>query len=91
MQRISQISSHLVKGVVCSSAATATSTPHLADRDISNITNDTMAKTKVVVTRRLIEEAQEILNAKKDELELVQWDSEKVWYPRRSIRYTTTD
>jgi hypothetical protein len=91
MQRISQISSHLVKGVVCSSATTATSTPQQADRDISNSTNDTMAKTKVVVTRRLIEEAQEILNAKKNELDIVQWDSEKVWHLRRSSRDTTTD
>lgn len=37
-----------------------------------------MARTKVVVTRRLIDEAQEILEAKKGELEIVQWDSEKV-------------
>jgi len=37
-----------------------------------------MAKTKVVVTRRLIDEAQKILEAKREELEVVQWDSEKV-------------
>jgi glyoxylate/hydroxypyruvate reductase len=37
-----------------------------------------MAKTKVVVTRQLIDEAQEILDTKKNELEIVQWNSEKV-------------
>jgi glyoxylate/hydroxypyruvate reductase len=37
-----------------------------------------MAKTKVVVTRQLIDEAQRILDAKKEELDIVQWDSEKV-------------
>ncbi|KAH7398575.1 hypothetical protein BKA66DRAFT_408009 [Pyrenochaeta sp. MPI-SDFR-AT-0127] len=36
-----------------------------------------MAKTKVVVTRQLIDEAQRILDAKKDDLEIVQWQSEK--------------
>jgi len=37
-----------------------------------------MAKTKVVVTRQLIDEAQSLLDAKKEELEVVQWQSEKV-------------
>jgi glyoxylate/hydroxypyruvate reductase len=37
-----------------------------------------MAKTKVVVTRQLIQEAQSILDAKKEELDIVQWNSEKV-------------
>ncbi|KAI8942833.1 hypothetical protein NX059_000873 [Plenodomus lindquistii] len=36
-----------------------------------------MAKIKVVVTRQLIDEAQSILDAKKDELDIVQWQSEK--------------
>ncbi|KAF2844800.1 glyoxylate reductase [Plenodomus tracheiphilus IPT5] len=36
-----------------------------------------MAKPKVVVTRQLIEEAQSLLDAKKDELEIIQWQSEK--------------
>jgi hypothetical protein len=91
MLRISQISSHLVEGVIRSSATIATSTPHQADRDVSTITNDNMAKTKVVVTRQLIDEAQDILNAKKSELEIVQWNSEKVCRPRQNIRETTTD
>lgn len=34
-------------------------------------------KTKVVVTRRLIDEAQKLLDSATD-LEIVQWDSEKV-------------
>jgi glyoxylate/hydroxypyruvate reductase len=37
-----------------------------------------MAKTKVVVTRQLIDEAQRLLDAKQYELEIVQWQSEKV-------------
>jgi glyoxylate/hydroxypyruvate reductase len=37
-----------------------------------------MAKTKVVITRQLIHEAQSILDAKKEELDIVQWNSEKV-------------
>ncbi|KAH7088751.1 hypothetical protein FB567DRAFT_559402 [Paraphoma chrysanthemicola] len=36
-----------------------------------------MARQKVVVTRQLIDEAQELLDAKKDDLEIVQWKSEK--------------
>ncbi|KAL5117847.1 hypothetical protein ACEQ8H_004165 [Pleosporales sp. CAS-2024a] len=36
-----------------------------------------MAKPKVVVTRQLLEEAQETLDGKKSELEIVQWNSEK--------------
>ncbi len=38
----------------------------------------TMAKKKVVVTRQLIEEAQKQLDARADEFEIVQWNSEKV-------------
>jgi glyoxylate/hydroxypyruvate reductase len=37
-----------------------------------------MAKTRVVVTRQLIDEAQKLLDAKKDDFEIVQWNSEKV-------------
>ncbi|KNG48883.1 glyoxylate reductase [Stemphylium lycopersici] len=36
-----------------------------------------MAKSKVVVTRQLINEAQGLLDAKKNDLEIVQWQSEK--------------
>ncbi|KAF1828988.1 hypothetical protein BDW02DRAFT_602943 [Decorospora gaudefroyi] len=36
-----------------------------------------MAKTKVLVTRQLIDEAQRLLDAKEEELEIVQWQSEK--------------
>lgn len=79
MQRLSQISSHLIErpesGVT---ASRYSSTPREADRGSPANTNTTMAKTKVVVTRRLIEEAQRILDEKKSELEIVQWQSEKV-------------
>jgi glyoxylate/hydroxypyruvate reductase len=37
-----------------------------------------MAKAKIVVTRQLIDEAQRILDAKSEELDLVQWKSDKV-------------
>jgi hypothetical protein len=41
-------------------------------------------KTKVVVTRQLIDEAQRLLDAKKEDLEVVQWQSEKVRvHPKR--------
>jgi glyoxylate/hydroxypyruvate reductase len=40
-----------------------------------------MAKTKIVVTRQLIDEAQSILEAKSEELDLVQWKSDKVRTP----------
>ncbi|KAF1846471.1 uncharacterized protein K460DRAFT_281634 [Cucurbitaria berberidis CBS 394.84] len=36
-----------------------------------------MARSKVIVTRQLFDEAQRLLDAKKDELEVVQWPSEK--------------
>ncbi|XP_014562698.1 hypothetical protein COCVIDRAFT_83563 [Bipolaris victoriae FI3] len=36
-----------------------------------------MTKTKVVVTRQLIDEAQKLLDAKNESLEIVQWQSEK--------------
>jgi glyoxylate/hydroxypyruvate reductase len=44
-----------------------------------------MAKTKVVVTRQLIDEAQALLDAKKDELEIVQWKSEKARHPEVNL------
>jgi glyoxylate/hydroxypyruvate reductase len=40
-----------------------------------------MAKTKIVVTRQLIDEAQRILDAKSEEIDLVQWKSDKVRTP----------
>ncbi|RMZ72669.1 Glyoxylate reductase 1 [Pyrenophora seminiperda CCB06] len=54
-------------------------TPRQADRGVPAIPNITikMAKTKVVVTRQLIAEAQKLLDARKGELEIVQWQSEK--------------
>lgn len=76
MQRLSLLSSHLAEG--SGSSSPNQSTPHQTDRDNPADTNTTMAKTKVVVTRQLIDEAQEILDAKKNELEIVQWNSEKV-------------
>jgi hypothetical protein len=91
MQRISQLSSHLAKGAVRGSASESTSTPHQADRNIPTDTNSIMTKTKVVVTRRLIDEAQNILDAKKSELEVVQWNSEKVQHPVQYIRVRTTN
>jgi glyoxylate/hydroxypyruvate reductase len=44
-----------------------------------------MAKTKVVVTRGLFDEAQKLLDAKKEELEIVQWESEKVRFNGRIL------
>ena len=78
MQRLSQVSSHLSQDSTIQ--AKSSYTPLQADRGnpaIANI-NTNMAKTKVVVTRQLIDEAQRLLDAKKDELEIVQWHSEKV-------------
>jgi hypothetical protein len=78
MQRISQLSSHLTERSIYSSASNSTITPHQTVCDNPANTNTTMAKTKVVVTRQLIHEAQSILDAKKEELDIVQWNSEKV-------------
>ena len=79
MQRLSQLSSHLVQGPERGVTASSYSfTPLQADHGNPANTNTTMAKTKVVVTRQLIDEAQRILDEKKDELEIVQWESEKV-------------
>ena len=79
MQRLSQVSSHLLQGE--STAVTRTrriSTPLQADRGDPANTNNTMAKTKIVVTRKPIEKAQELLDTKKDDLDIVRWQSEKV-------------
>lgn len=46
-----------------------------------------MAKAKIVVTRQLIEEAQELLDSKREELEIVQWQSEKVRCIPSQTRY----
>jgi hypothetical protein len=75
MERLSQLSLHIASGTSGGSASEATLTPHRTE-DGDMTTN--MAKTKVVVTRQLIDEAQRILDAKKEELDIVQWDSEKV-------------
>lgn len=75
MQRLSQLTSHIAQGTNQSSASTATATPHRAE-DGDTTTN--MAKPKVVVTSKLIDEAQAILDAKKEDLEIAHWNSEKV-------------
>ncbi|KAL7778698.1 hypothetical protein CFE70_008199 [Pyrenophora teres f. teres 0-1] len=80
MQRLSKVSSHLAHSLGSSGIPTklSTSTPRQADRGVPATPNiTTMAKTKVVVTRQLIDEAQKLLDAKKEELEIVQWPSEK--------------
>lgn len=81
MQRLSKVSSHLAHSLGSSGIPTklSTTTPRQADRGVPATPNiTTMAKTKVVVTRQLIDEAQRLLDAKKEELEIVQWRSEKV-------------
>jgi glyoxylate/hydroxypyruvate reductase len=40
-----------------------------------------MSKPKVVVTRQLISEAQQLIDAKKEQFEIVQWDAETVRDP----------
>jgi len=87
MQRLSQVSSHIGQRTVAVSASTSTSTstPHLAD--LADTNTASMGKSKVVVTRQLIDEAQKILDEKKDELEIVQWNSEKVRHDRRERRH----
>ncbi|CBX94090.1 hypothetical protein IAQ61_003962 [Plenodomus lingam] len=80
MQRLSLLSSHLSRdkgSSVEQQARRSTTTPPSADRGdpASSITKDnSMAKAKVVVTRQLIDVAQSILDARKDELDIVQWD-----------------
>lgn len=77
MQRLSQLSAHLVQGLN-SGSVEWNATPLQADPGNPANTYTTMAKAKVVVTRQLIDEAQRLLDAKKDELEIVQWQSDKV-------------
>jgi hypothetical protein len=75
MERLSQLTSHVAPDTIRSSASRATITPHRTG-DGDTITN--MAQPKVVVTRQLIDEAQRLLDEKKDKLDIVQWNSEKV-------------
>jgi hypothetical protein len=77
MQRLSQLSSHIANDPVYDSADSSPATPRRAHPANKNTTT-TMAKPKVVVTRQLIDEAQKLLDAKKDDFEIVQWDSERV-------------
>jgi hypothetical protein len=81
MQRLSQLSLHFSPNPRDGATETkSSSTPPNADHGDPSAAriNTNMAKTKVVVTRQLIHEAQELLDAKKDDLEIVQWQSEKV-------------
>jgi len=81
MQRLSQVSLHISPNPRDGATATkSSSTPPNADRGDPSAAriNTNMAKTKVVVTRQLIDEAQRLLDAKKEDLEVVQWQSEKV-------------
>ena len=82
MQRLSQLSSQLKQqlGRTESHPGTSSNTPLQADCGIppTATINTSMAKSKVVVTRQLINEAQRLLDAKKGDLEIVQWQSEKV-------------
>jgi hypothetical protein len=84
MQRLSQLSSQIAPEIARSSASKAAPTPRLAEH--RDTTTSNMAKTKVVVTRQLIDEAQELLDAKKAELEIVQWKSEKVGMTLKQVR-----
>ncbi|KAI4615682.1 hypothetical protein J4E80_006098 [Alternaria sp. BMP 0032] len=80
MQRLSQVSLHISPTPRDGATATKSSaTPPNADRGDPSAAriNTNMAKTKVVVTRQLIDEAQRLLDAKKEDLEVVQWQSEK--------------
>lgn len=76
MQRLSQVSLHFSPAV--QSGVLEDVTPLQADHDELRNTNDTMPRTKVVVTRQLIGEAQRLLDAKQQDLEIVQWPNEKV-------------
>jgi len=87
MQRLSQVSSHLAQqsGISDTPTKLTSTTPRQTDHGLSatpNITTN-MAKTKVVVTRQLIDEAQKLLDARKEDLEIVQWQSEQVCMWRR--------
>jgi hypothetical protein len=76
MQRLSQLSSHLESAN--SSAIKSSSTPHRIDQTNPTTTFSTMTKPKVVITRQLIDKAQRLIDAKRDEFEIIQWHSEKV-------------
>jgi hypothetical protein len=81
MQRLSQLSSHLSErpSNTTSSLLGQPPTPHQPNHNnIPAITNTIMSKPKIVVTRQLIDKAQRLLDEKKDELEILQWNSEKV-------------
>lgn len=86
MQRLSQLSSQLthrlerIEDQVGIDRTTSNSTPLQIDHGNCSTINTypNMAKTKVVVTRQLIDEAQKLLDAKNESLEIVQWQSEKV-------------
>lgn len=86
MQRLSQLSSQLtrrpksIEDKVGIDGTASNSTPLQIDHGNCATVNTypNMAKTKVVVTRQLIDEAQKLLDAKNESLEIVQWQSEKV-------------
>jgi hypothetical protein len=82
MKRLLQLSLQLNprSGHSQNQAGLGNSTPLQAEHGVSPTAdiNTNMAKTKVVVTRQLIEEAQKLLDEKKESLEIVQWQSEKV-------------
>ena len=79
MHRPSQVSWHLSQAPNNSAIESRSNATPPSDHGNPATTNiNTMAKTKVVVTRQLIDEAQRLLDARKDELDIVQWQSEKV-------------
>lgn len=77
MQRLSQLSSHLGPDSVDRSAISSAPTPHHQRPANTNINQRNMSKPKVVVTRQLIDKAQRILDKKKNELDIIQWQSDK--------------
>jgi hypothetical protein len=54
-----------------------TATPPPANRDAANYLIE-MSKSKVVATRNLVHEAQRLLEARADQFEIVQWQSDLV-------------
>lgn len=100
MQRLSQLSSQLTHclertedqaGVdrTTSNNSTPLQIDHGNCATINTYPN--MAKTKVVVTRQLIDEAQKLLDAKNESLEIVQWQSEKVSSRSEAARLQTAN
>ncbi|KAL6161532.1 hypothetical protein ACJQWK_08472 [Exserohilum turcicum] len=76
MERLSQLTSQLAR--IQSQPGSGNATPRQTDHGFPATTYITnMAKTKVVVTRQLIDEAQTLLDERKYSLEIVQWRSEK--------------